>query len=308
MPYALGRFHRAQIALGREEEMLVSQFTKERLGAAPAVAASLECRFGTSYAASDIVMAAGADSGINAFMDAVLKPGDEVVAFAPCGKTYRAIVEGRGARLVEVPLDEETMLPDFVALECVLTPRTKLVIVSMPNDASAMAYPEAVADGIAGALFRAQRAFGHSIMLLSDEAHRDMVNDGAQNLWWPAFYRNSAVVRTSDVSASVAGEPAGYVALTPEMAPGRATSFGHPPRTSREANAANADDMAQRVTAVFRRSRPPVPFAARFASRRAQGCARGGKALTVITAVSRRRGLKRVLLSPPPGSFSFTTG
>ena len=59
VPYALGRFHRAQIALGREEEMLVSQFTKERLGAASAVAASLECRFGTSYAASDIVMASG---------------------------------------------------------------------------------------------------------------------------------------------------------------------------------------------------------------------------------------------------------
>lgn len=160
--------------------MLVSQFTKERLGAASAVAASLECRFGTSYAASDIVMTAGADSAINAVMDAVLKPEDEVVAFAPCGQTYRALVEGRGARLVEVPLDEETMLPDFVALECALTPRTKLVIVSTPNDASAMVYPEAVADGIAG----------------------------AQNPWWPSFYRNSAVVRTSDVSASVAGEPA----------------------------------------------------------------------------------------------------
>ena len=49
--------------------MLVSQFTKERLGAASAVAASLECRFGTSYAASDIVMTAGADSAINALMD-----------------------------------------------------------------------------------------------------------------------------------------------------------------------------------------------------------------------------------------------
>ena len=56
--------------------MLVSQFTKERLGAASAVAASLECRFGTSYAASDIVMTAGADSAINALMDAVLEPED----------------------------------------------------------------------------------------------------------------------------------------------------------------------------------------------------------------------------------------
>ena len=264
MPYALGRFHRAQIALGREEEMLVSQFTKERLGAASAVAASLECRFGTSYVASDIVMAAGADSAINAFMDAVLKPEDEVVAFAPCGQTYRAIVEDRGARLVEVPLDEETMLPDFVALECALTPHTKLAIVSMPNDPSATAYPEAVADGIAGALFRAQRAFGHSIMLLSDEAHSDMANDGAQNPWWPAFYRNSAVVRSVDMSASVAGEPAGYVALTPEMAD-RGDVIAGIRRALREANAVYAPAMAQRVT-VLPSAASPVPFAARFAS------------------------------------------
>ena len=264
MPYASGRFHRAQIALGREEEMLVSQFTKERLGAASAVAASLECRFGTSYAASDIVMAAGADSGINAFVDAVLKSEDEVIAFAPCGQTYRAIVEGRGARLVEVPLDEETMLPDFVALECALTPRTKLVIVSAPNDPNAMAYPEAVADGIAGALFRAQRAFGRTILLLADEAHSDMANDGAQSLWWPALYRNSAVVRTSDVSASVAGEPAEYVALTPEMA-NRGDVVAGIRRALREANVAYAPAMAQRVT-VLSSVASPVSFAARFAS------------------------------------------
>lgn len=264
VPYALGLSHSAQIALGREEEMLVSQFMKERFGAASAVAASLECRFGTSYAASDVVMASGADGAINAFMDAVLKPGDEVVVFAPSCQTYRALVEGRGARLVEVPLDEETMLPDFVALECILTSRTKLAILSAPNDPNAMAYPEAVADGIAGALFRAQRAFGHSIMLLADEAHCDMANGGAQNPWWPAFYRNSAVVRTYGVSASVAGEPASYVALTPEMA-GRGDVVAGIRRALREANVAYAPAMALRVT-VLPSAASPASFAARFAS------------------------------------------
>ena len=245
--------------------MLVSQFTQERLGAASAVAASLECRFGASYAASDIVMTAGADSAINALMDAVLEPEDEVVAFAPCCQTYRALVEERGARLVEVPLDEETMMPDFVALECMLTSRTKLAIVSTPNDPDAMAYQEAVADGIAGALFRAQRAFGRTILLLADEAQRDMSNDGPQNPWWPAFYRNTAVVGTSDVSASVAGEPASYVALTPEMT-GRGDVVAGIRRALREANAANAAAMAHRVTVLPSAAASPIPFAARFAS------------------------------------------
>ena len=157
------------------------------------------------------------------------------------------------------------MLPDFVALECMLTSRTKLAIVSAPSDTSAMAYPEAVADGIAAALFRAQRAFGHSIMLISDETHRDMANGGAQNPWWPAFYRNTAVVRMSDVSASVAGEPVGYVALTPEMA-GRGDVVAGIRRALREANAADAAAMAQRVTVLPSAAASPIPLAARFAS------------------------------------------
>ena len=245
--------------------MLVSQFTQGRLGASSAVAALLECRFGTSYAASDIVMTGGADSAINAFMDAVLEPEDEVLAFSPCGQMYRVLVEGRGARLVEVPLDEETMLPDLGALERALTPRTKLAIVSAPNDPSAMVYPEAIADGIAGALFRAQRAFGRSILLLADEAQRDMANDGAQTPWWPAVYHNTAVVRLSGMSASAAGEPAGYIALTPEMAQRGAVIAGIR-RALCEANAAYEPAMAQRVTVLPSAAASPVPFAARVAS------------------------------------------
>ena len=245
--------------------MLVSQFTQGRLGASSAVAALLECRFGTSYAASDIVMTGGADSAINAFVDAVLEPEDEVLAFAPCGQMCRALVEDRGARLVEVPLDEETMLPDLGALERALTPRTKLAIVSSPNDPSAMAYPEAIADGIAGALFRAQRAFGRSILLLADEAQRDMAHDGAQTPWWPAVYHNTAVVRLSGMSASAAGEPAGYVALTPEMAQRGAVIAGIR-RALRESGAANEPVMTPHVTVLPSAAASPIPFAARFAS------------------------------------------
>lgn len=158
------------------------------------IAASLARRFDTAYTASDIVMTTGAASAINALMQTVLDPEDEVVVLLPCYPAYWVFVENWGARLVEVPFDEETMLPDLAAFERALTPRTKLVIVNTPNNPSGVVYPAAAADGIAGALFRAQRAFGHPILLLSDEPYRDLVYDGAQNPWWPAVYRNTAVV------------------------------------------------------------------------------------------------------------------
>ena len=72
-------------------------------------------------------------------------------------------------------------------------------------------------------------------------------------------------MRTSDVSASVAGVSVGYVALTPEMA-GRGDVVAGIRRALREANAANAADMAQRVTVLPSAAASPVPFAVRFAS------------------------------------------
>lgn len=213
------------------------------------IAASLARRFDTPYKASDIVMTTGAASAINALMQTVLDPEDEVIAFLPCYPAYRVFVENWGAHLVEVPFDEETMLPDFAAFERALTPRTKLVIVNTPNNPSGVVYPAAAADGIAGALFRAQRAFGHPILLLSDEPYRDLVYDGAQNPWWPAIYRNTAVVYSFSKSASIAGERIGYAALTPGMADRDALLAGIR-RSLGDIGFVNAPATAQRMAAA----------------------------------------------------------
>lgn len=213
------------------------------------IAASLARRFDTAYTASDIVMTTGAASAINALMQTVLDPEDEVVVLLPCYPAYRVFVENWGARLVEVPFDEETMLPDLAAFERALTPRTKLVIVNTPNNPSGVVYPAAAADGIAGALFRAQRAFGHPILLLSDEPYRDLVYDGAQNPWWPAVYRNTAVVYSFSKSASIAGERIGYVALTPGMAE-RGPLLAGIRRSLGDIGFVNAPATAQRMAAA----------------------------------------------------------
>ena len=213
------------------------------------IAASLARRFDTPYTASDIVMTAGAASAINALMQTVLDPEDEVVAFLPCYPAYRVFAQNWGARLVEVPFDEETMLPDLAAFERALSPRTKLVIVNTPNNPSGLVYSAAMADGIAGALFRAQRAFGHPILLLSDEPYRELAYDGAQIPWWPAIYRNTAVVYSFSKSASIAGERIGYVALTPEMAERNALLAGIR-RSLGDIGFVNAPATAQRMAAA----------------------------------------------------------
>ena len=214
-----------------------------------AIAGSLAQRFGTPYTADDIIMTTGAACAINTLMQTVLDPDDEVITLLPSYPAYRVFVENWGAHLVEVPFDGETMLPDLAALERALSPRTKLVVVNTPNNPSGLVYPPAAADGIAAALARAERAFGHPVLLLSDEPYRDLVYDGVQNPWWPALYDNTVVVYSFSKSASIAGERIGYAALTPGMAEHDAIGAGIR-RSLGDVGFVNAPATAQRMAAA----------------------------------------------------------
>lgn len=181
------------------------------------IAQSLQAHFATPYTAADIIMTTGAASAINALMQTVLDPADEVVTFLPNYPAYRIFVENWGAKVVEVPFEPETLLPDLDAFERSLTANTKIVLVNTPNNPSGLVYPGTLAARIADALLRAERRFGHPILLLSDEPYRDLLYDGAQNPWWPELHRNTVVVYSFSKSASIAGERIGYAALTPGM-------------------------------------------------------------------------------------------
>ena len=47
------------------------------------IAESLNRRFGTSFAAKNLIMTVGAASGLNVILKTLLNPGEEVVVFAP---------------------------------------------------------------------------------------------------------------------------------------------------------------------------------------------------------------------------------
>ena len=223
------------------------------------VAASLVRRFGTPYTAADIIMTTGAAAAINTLMQTVLNPEDEVITFLPYYPAYRVFVENWGANLVEVPFDPETLLPDVAAFERALTPRTKLVIVNTPNNPSGLVCPAETAAAIAAALSRAQEAFGHALLLLSDEPYRELLYDGAQNPWWPALYRNTVVAYSFSKSASVAGERIGYAALTPGMDEHDALHAGIR-RSLGDVGFVNAPATAQRMAAACADEPAPVAY------------------------------------------------
>ncbi len=179
-----------------------------------AVSADLKGRFGAEIPAELIYVCCGAAAGLASCLRGLLLPGEEVIAFAPFFPEYRVFTEGAGGVLVPVPPDGK-LLPDFAAFERALTEKTKAVIVNTPNNPSGVVLPRESLQRLGDILRHAQRRFGHSIYLISDEPYRELLYEGAP-LWVPDYYENTLVCYSFSKSLSLPGERIGYVAVSPK--------------------------------------------------------------------------------------------
>ncbi len=178
-----------------------------------AVADSLNRRFGTDFGEENIVMISGAAGGLNAVLKAVLDPGDEVATFAPYFMEYKNYVANYDARLVEVPSNSETFLPDLTALGNAITEKTRAVLINNPNNPTGVIYPEESIIRLAELLSAKEKVYGHAIYLISDEPYRELAYDGAKVPFVTRYYSDAIVVYSFSKSLSLPGERIGYVAV-----------------------------------------------------------------------------------------------
>ncbi len=181
-----------------------------------AIAKNLNERFPVAFTKNDIVMTVGAAGGMNVIMKTLLDPGDEVVVFAPYFGEYRNYVSNFDGVLVEVAPDTSTFQPDLKALEEKLTARTKIVIINTPNNPTGVVYSAETLTKLGQTLEEAQRKFGTSIYLLSDEPYRELVYDGAEVPFVTTFYRNTIVGYSYSKSLSMPGDRIGYLVIPKE--------------------------------------------------------------------------------------------
>lgn len=183
-----------------------------------AVADSLNARFGMNYDSSCIVMSVGAAGGLNVFLKAVLDMGDEVVVIAPFFGEYANYVSNYDGRLVVVPPNPPTFQPDITAFRKALTSKTKAVIINTPNNPTGVVYGKETLTALADAMRDAQKEYGTSIYLLSDEPYRELVYGGAKQEYPAKYYENTVSGYSFSKSLSLAGERIGYLAVNPECA------------------------------------------------------------------------------------------
>ena len=181
-----------------------------------ALAEDLNRRFGTNYTADNFYLTAGAAGALCCALSALSCPGDTFIAFAPYFPEYKVFVESAGAELVTVPADIEDFQIDFAAFDQALTPNTKGVIISSPNNPTGVVYSEATIQKLAQVLTEKSKEYGHTIWLISDEPYREIVYRDTPLPWVPNYYPNTLVCYSYSKSLSLPGQRIGYVLVPPQ--------------------------------------------------------------------------------------------
>lgn len=212
------------------------------------LAADLKRRFGMEVTGKNLFMTAGAAASVTITFKALTEPGDEFVTFAPFFPEYRVFVEACGGKLVVVPAKTDNFQIDLTALERVLTPQTKAVIVNSPNNPSGAVYRETTIRRLADLLRAKEQEYGHPIFIVADEPYREIVYDGASVPCIPLFYDNTIVCYSYSKSFSLPGERIGYI-VVPDTAADFARIYGAIAGAARVLTHVNAPSLWQLVVA-----------------------------------------------------------
>ncbi|MFZ2568897.1 MAG: aminotransferase class I/II-fold pyridoxal phosphate-dependent enzyme, partial [Blautia wexlerae] len=157
------------------------------------IAESLNRRFGTKFAAKNLIMTVGAASGLNVIFKTILNPEEEVIVFAPYFLEYGAYVRNFDGKLVEISPDTTTFQPNLEEFEQKITAKTRAVIVNTPHNPTGVVYSEETIKKLAVILEKKQQEFGSVIYLISDEPYRELAYDGVEVPYLTKYYDNTIV-------------------------------------------------------------------------------------------------------------------
>lgn len=141
-----------------------------------AVAADLTARGVAGVDVDDVFMGNGVSELILMTLEALLRPGDEVLLPAPDYPLWTAAVALTGATPVYYACPESRgFVPDPDELDRLVTPRCRAIVMINPNNPTGAVYPIGVVRAIARVAER------HELVLFSDEIYDRILYDGASH-------------------------------------------------------------------------------------------------------------------------------
>ena len=185
------------------------------IGTRSAVAEGLANETGIQFTANEIVMTCGAAGALNVIFESVLNPGDEVIIFAPFFGEFTFYIENHRGQPVIAPTDD-SFKPDLVALDSLITARTRAILINSPNNPSGSLYPESLIRDLGDIIGRKEKKFGTEIFLLSDEPYRRIIFDGLEYPHIFSHHHATIAIHSHSKDLAIPGERIGYIAVNPD--------------------------------------------------------------------------------------------
>ena len=142
-----------------------------------AIAEKLQAEQGLHYDKSQILVSCGAKHSLYNVAEALLEMGDELIIPVPFWVSYQDQTLLNDATPVLLQTQEqEGYTISAEALEAVITPRTKAIIVNSPCNPTGATYDRKTLEGIATVALR------HDLVIISDEIYEKVLYDGIQHV------------------------------------------------------------------------------------------------------------------------------
>ncbi|MBX2876273.1 MAG: pyridoxal phosphate-dependent aminotransferase [Saprospiraceae bacterium] len=131
-------------------------------------------KFDTEITADQVVVTTGASEAIQFLFLACMDHGDEMVVPEPFYANYNGFAHIADVNVVPVTCDLEDgfSLPDAKAFEAVITPKTKAIFITNPNNPTGCFYPEKALKELAQVVKK------YDLYLFVDEVYREFCYDG----------------------------------------------------------------------------------------------------------------------------------
>ncbi len=180
-----------------------------------AIAAKVRRCYGAGVDAdAEVTVTSGASEAIFNAIQAVVRPGEEVVVLDPAYDCYEPAIDLAGARAVHVSLDPASFAVDWERVRAAITPRTRMLMVNSPHNPSGAMFSADDMRTLADLLR------GTGILLISDEVYEHIVFDGARHesvLRWPRLRERAFVVSSFGKTYHCTGWKVGYCIAPPAL-------------------------------------------------------------------------------------------
>ena len=176
-----------------------------------AIADKLKDEQGLHYDKSQILVSCGAKHSLYNVAEALLEAGDELIIPVPFWVSYQdqtLLNDATPVLLQTQERDGYTITQD--ALEAVITPRTKAIIVNSPCNPTGATYDRSTLERIAAVALR------HDLTIISDEIYEKVLYDGVQHIsiasLGPEVAARTVVINGVSKAYAMTGWRIGYAA------------------------------------------------------------------------------------------------